>query len=1068
MTDLRGWLRAQNLEQLAETFEANDIDVDILSELTDEDLEKLGVSIGNRRRLLKAIGEAAAKSSESKPAATKAPGAPAPPEAAGAERRQVTVLFCDMVGSTALSEAVDPELLGALMRRYQDAAAGAIGRYGGFVAKFMGDGVLAYFGFPHAFEDAAERAVRAGIGILAEIGKIVRPDGAALQARVGIATGLVVVGEIIGAGSAQERTIVGETPNLAARLQALAAPDTILISEATQNLLGGLFELESAGAHELKGFARPMPAWRVVKEGAIESRFAAIRAGAATPLIGRAHEMGLLLDRWRLARQGEGQVVTLIGEAGIGKSRLIEALQEAVAAEPHGLIYLQCSPYHNDNALYPVIQHMARNAGFVSGDSSTVRIEKLSALFSQRATVDPAAVPLLAELLSVPDAPPVPGSPTPAQRKMATITLLADEIVRRGDVDTMLLIVEDAHWVDATTLELLTRLADGIARARLLIVVTARPDFVPPWLARAQSTLLTLSRLGRTDCANLIAGIAASHGLSGDTVAAIVEKTDGVPLFVEELTKSVMESAGEGGGAVPASLKDSLAARLDRLGEAREIAQVAAVIGRQFSLPLLEALSPKPGAELEAALAKLVAAGIVFPEGRGTEQRFNFKHALLRDAAYESLLLARRREWHERTARALEEHFPEAAANEPELLAYHFAEAGLTEKASDYRLRAGDRALSRSAYLEAIANFSAGLKLADTLPESGERQRRQLNFLLKLGPALGIIHGMQSAAAEEVYRRAAEIGEQIGDSTGLYRAKWGLWLNANLGRRTSLARDRAEELVRLAQRSSDSDLLLEAYHCRWSTAIFRGDVAAAIADGSLGIKSYDLSRHRHLGLAFGGHDPGVCAHVCSSLALQMSGDRERSNDLQVRGLTLAETLDHPNTIAHALYNIAMAHQIVRDREAAARCAQRAVTLAEKFGLQAWRASSLLLLAWAGATGAGTAEAARLIETEIDSATRVGPVPQVYLGLAGEILLAAGRPNDGIAYLDSAIAAVDEPGVGLYLPEIYRLRGECLLALDRNNKGDAQQAFTAAADIGRRQGATLFQRRAEASLRELAG
>ena len=1065
MSDLRGWLRAQNLEQLAETFEANDIDIDILSELTDGDLEKLGVSIGNRRRLLKAISEGTAKSPESKAASTEALGAFAPSEATGAERRQVTVLFCDMVGSTALSEAVDPELLGALIRRYQDAAAGAIGRYGGFVAKFMGDGVLAYFGFPHAFEDAAERAVRAAIGILAQIGKIARPDGAALQARVGIATGLVVVGEIIGAGSAQERTIVGETPNLAARLQALAAPNTILISEATQNLLGGLFELESAGAHELKGFARPMPVWRVVREGAIESRFAAIRAGAATPLIGRAHEMGLLLDRWRLARQGEGQVVTLVGEAGIGKSRLIEALQEAVATEPHGVLYWQCSPYHSDNALYPVIHHISRNAGFVSGDSSAARIGKLSALFSQRAAVDPAAVPLLAELLSVPDAPPVPGSPMPAQRKMATIGLLADEIVRRGEAKPMVLIVEDAHWSDATTLELLTRIADGIARARLLIVVTARPDFAPPWLTRAQSTFLTLGRLGRTDCADLIAGIAASHGLSRDTVAAIVEKTDGVPLFVEELTKSVVESAGEGGGAVPASLKDSLAARLDRLGEAREIAQVAAVIGRQFSLPLLEAVSPKPGAELEAALAKLVATGIVFPEGGGTEQRFSFKHALLRDAAYESLLMARRREWHERTARVLEEGFPEAAANEPELLAHHFGEAGLNEKACEYRMRAGDRALSRSAYNEAIANFSAGLKAAEALLPSPEAMRHQLDLLLKLGVARGIVHGMQSAAAEEAYRRAAEIAENLGDGNAAYRAKWGLWLNANLGRRTALARDRAQELVRLAQRSGDGDLLLEAYHCRWSTAIFRGEVASAIADGSLGIESYDLTRHRHLGIAFGGHDPGVCAHVCSSLALQMAGDRERSKDLQVRGLALAETLDHPNTIAHALYNIAMGHQMARDHEATAYCAQRALTLAEKFGLQAWRASSLLLLAWAGT---GTAEAARLIDTEIDSATRVGPVPQVYLGLAGEVLLAVGRSADGLAYLDDAIAGIDEPGVGLYLPEIYRLRGECLLAIDRGNKEQARQAFTTAADIGRRQGAILFQRRAEASLEKLVG
>jgi tetratricopeptide (TPR) repeat protein len=536
-------------------------------------------------------------------------------------------------------------------------------------------------------------------------------------------------------------------------------------------------------------------------------------------------------------------------------------------------------------------------------------------------------------------------------------------------------------------------------------------------------------------------------------------------LFVEELTKSVVESAGEGGGAVPASLKDSLAARLDRLGEAREIAQVAAVIGRQFSLPLLEAVSPKPGAELEAALAKLVATGIVFPEGGGTEQRFSFKHALLRDAAYESLLMARRREWHERTARVLEEGFPEAAANEPELLAHHFGEAGLNEKACEYRMRAGDRALSRSAYNEAIANFSAGLKAAEALLPSPEAMRHQLDLLLKLGVARGIVHGMQSAAAEEAYRRAAEIAENLGDGNAAYRAKWGLWLNANLGRRTALARDRAQELVRLAQRSGDGDLLLEAYHCRWSTAIFRGEVASAIADGSRGIESYDLARHRHLGIAFGGHDPGVCAHVCSSLALQMAGDRERSKDLQVRGLALAETLDHPNTIAHALYNIAMGHQMARDHEATAYCAQRALTLAEKFGLQAWRASSLLLLAWAGT---GTAEAARLIDTEIDSATRVGPVPQVYLGLAGEVLLAVGRSADGLAYLDDAIAGIDEPGVGLYLPEIYRLRGECLLAIDRGNKEQARQAFTTAADIGRRQGAILFQRRAEASLEKLVG
>ena len=1058
MSDLRNWLHKNNLEQYADAFEANDVDLDILPDLHEHDLEQLGVSLGNRRRLLKAIAERGSEAVPSKATDLE--------PSAGAERRQVTVLFCDMVGSTALSGEVDPEVLGNVIRRYQDVAAGAIGRFGGFVAKFMGDGVLAYFGFPHAFEDAAERAVRAAMGILAEVGGIERPDGACLQTRVGIATGLVVVGEIVGTGSAQERTIVGETPNLAARLQALAAPDTILVSETTQNLVRGLFELEPTGVHDLKGFARPMPVWRVVGEVAVVTRFAAIRTGGAMPLVGRAHEMGLILDRWGLARGGEGQIVTLIGEAGIGKSRSIEALQEAIAGEPHGCIYLQCSPHHSDSALYPVTQHISRTAGFATADLPQVRIEKLSALFTHRAASDASAIPLLAELLLIPDAPPAPTSLTPAQRKAGTIALLVDEIVRLGEARPMLLVVEDAHWIDATTLEMLTRISDSIGQARLLVLVTARTDFAPPWSARPHSTLLTLGRLGRAECAELVAGVAASRGLSAETVAAIVAKTDGVPLFAEELTKSVMELAGEDGAAVPATLKDSLMARLDRLGEAREIAQIAAVIGRQFTLALLDAVALRHGAELETALAKLVAAEIVFPEGRGLERSFSFKHALVRDAAYESLLLARRREWHERVARALEQRFTELTANEPELLAYHFGEAGLAELACNYRLRAGERAVSRSAYQEAIAHFSAGLKMAERLSDPAERMRRELDFLLKLGPALGLTRGMQSQDAEEAYRRAAEISEKLANGTALFSAKWGLWLNANLGRKTARARERAGELVMLAERSGDDHLLLEAYHCSWSTAIFRGDIASAIADGSLGIERYDMNRHRQLAEVFGGHDPGVCAHVCSALALQMAGDRERSNDLQTRGLALAETLNHPNTLAHALYNIAMCHQLVADRETTSAVARRALVLAERFGLSAWRASSLLLCCWASATGSSVTEAARVIDAEIDNATRVGPVPQVYLGLAGEVLLAAGRPTDGLAHLDSAIAAIDEPGVGLYLPEIYRLRGECLLALDRANKEQARQAFATAREIAKWQGAIVFERRAEAALAEL--
>jgi class 3 adenylate cyclase/tetratricopeptide (TPR) repeat protein len=1056
MGDLRDWLRRNNFEQYADAFEVNDIDLDILAELTDRDLEQLGVSLGNRRRLMKAIAGRGAEATPSKPSSPQASG--------DAERRQVTVLFSDMVGSTALSGKIDPELLGGLMRRYQDAAAGAIGRYGGFVAKFMGDGVLAYFGFPRAFEDAAERAVRAARDIIAEVGEIELPDGTRVQARIGIATGLVVVGEIIGTGIAQERTIVGETPNLAARLQALAAPDIVLVSDATRNLLGGLFELEPTGEHDLKGFARPVPVWRVRGEASVESRFAAIHAGRNLPLIGRGHEMGLMRERWQLARQGEGQIVTVVGEAGIGKSRAVEALQEALAAEPHARVNLQCSPHHSDSALYPVIQYLGRAARFAATDTPDMRIDKLGALFAQRTASDPAAIGLLAELLSIPLPASAASPQTPAQRKAATLALIVDEFLRIGDNDPVLIVLEDAHWIDATTLEMMMRLTDSIGRARSLALVTARPDFAPPWLARPQATLLTLGRLGRQECTQLVAGVAAAHGLSAATVAAIVAKTDGVPLFVEELTRSVMESAGDD-SQVPATLKDSLMSRLDRLGEAREVAQIAAVIGRQFSFALLDAVAPRHGDELEATLAKLIAAGIVFPEERNLERSFSFKHALVRDAAYESLLLARRREWHGRIANALETQFADTAAREPDLLAYHFGEAGLSARACDYRMRAGDQAISRSAYPEAIAHFSAGLKLAEALP-APEGMHRQLDFLLKLGAALIVTHGMRSVEVEDAYTRANEIGEKLGDGPRLFQAKWGLWINANLKRKTALARDRARELVTLAQNSGDEELLLEAYHCRWSTAFFRGDVSDAVADSRTGIELYDMARHRHLGHAFGGHDPGVCAHSQCGNSQQLAGDAQGATRSLAQAVTLAELLDHPNSLAHGLHNSGMGHQLGGDRDAAYIAAHRAAGLADKFGLLQWRAGSLVLASWATAIGSGIADAVRVIDAEIDNASAVGPVPQYYLGLAAEVLLAAGRPADGLAHLDRAIAGIDEPGIGFYLPEIYRLRGACLLALGRDNKDEARSDFATALDIARRQGAVILERRAAASLSEL--
>jgi predicted ATPase len=579
---------------------------------------------------------------------------------------------------------------------------------------------------------------------------------------------------------------------------------------------------------------------------------------------------------------------------------------------------------------------------------------------------------------------------------------------------------------------------------------------------------LTLGRLSRAECTQLITGVAAAHDLSPETIATIVGKTDGVPLFAEELTKSVVESAGDSGAAVPATLKDSLMARLDRLGEARELAQIAAVVGRQFSMSVLEALFPKSRADLEAALAKLLAAEIVLPEGGGPERRFTFKHGLLRDAAYESLLLARRRNWHERTARVLE-RFPEFTANEPEVLAYHFGAAGLTDLACAYRMRAGDRAVSRSALTEAAAHFTAGVKLAESLANPAERLPRQLEFLLKLGPTLMATRGMQSAAVEETYRRAAEIGTTMGDAVSTFKAKWGLWMNVNLGRKTALARKRADELVALAQQSNDDDLLLEAYHCRWSTAFFRGEVAAALADSRIGINAYDMKRHSHLTHIYGGHDPGVCAHAVAGISLALGDTQHDGAESVARAVALAETLDHPNSLAHALWELALFNQLIKNRENVLAASCRVIALTEKYGLAPYRTSGLLLQIWAEATtGAGLAKAAQIFDAEIDNVIAVGTVPQYFLGLASETLLDAGRPTDGLAYADRALAAIDEPSVGYYLPEIYRLRGECLLALDRNNKKEARHAFETARDVARQQGATIFERAALASISKLAG
>jgi class 3 adenylate cyclase/predicted ATPase len=1072
MQQIADWLEKLNLGQYAQRFAENDIDVSVLPYLTDADLEKIGVSLGHRRKILAAIAELpGASPSKYEPADGVEPK---PQETA--ERRQVTVMFSDLVGSTALSGRIDPEDLREVISAYQKCVAETVQRFGGFVAKYMGDGVLVYFGYPQAHEDDAEGAVRAGLELVAAVGAL--KTHAPLETRVGIATGLVVVGDLIGSGEAQERGIVGETPNLAARLQSNAEPNSVVIAESTRKLVGSLFELEDLGAQNLKGIVGPVRAWVALRPSSVESRFEALHAGGLTELVGHKEELELLLRRWSKAKTGEGQVVLLSGEPGIGKSRLTAALLERLATEPHTRLRYFCSPQRTDSALYPIISQMERAAGFARGDTAETKLDKLDAVLSQTVTpIQDAA--LFAEILSLPNDGRYPAlALDPQQRRQKTLEALTAQVDALSRQKPVLMILEDAHWADPTSIEAFSRAVDWTRTFGVLLIVTYRPEFEPPWTGRPNVTVLTLNRLGEREIAAMIDDVTGNKRLPESVKHDIIERTDGIPLFVEEITKAVLEAESEGvteravaaipspSVAVPASLHASLMARLDRLGSAKDVAQIGAVIGREFSHALLAAVACRPETELQSALDRVIEASLLFGQGVPPHATYMFKHALVQDAAYGTLLREPRRALHARIAETIESQFDEIAENQPELLAHHFGEAGLAGPACDYRMRAGDRAVSRSGYKEAVAHFSVGLKSVEALPQSADRMRRQLDFLVKLGPALMVARGYGSAEVEDACQRAAEIGETLDDRAAVYKAKWGLWVNARGRFKTALARDRANELLMLAQHSGDGDQLLEAYHCRWSTALLRGDVAATLDNSGIGVETYDTASHGHLGQAFGGHDPGVCAHACRAIALQQSGDREQAQKSGAAGIALAEALDHPHSLGHAFNNLGICLQLVGDRDATLAAARGAVALAQKFGLLPWRAGGLLLTGWATAVGAGIADAARLIDAEIDNATATAPFSQYFLGLAGEVLLAAGRPADGLAHLDRAIARIAEPGVGFYLPEIHRLRGECLLSLSRRNKAKARQAFMAARDVARLQGATLFELRAKTRLVEM--
>jgi class 3 adenylate cyclase/tetratricopeptide (TPR) repeat protein len=1076
--DVGSWLRELGLGRYEPAFIENAIDSDVLPELTEGDLKKLGIPLGDRKRLIKAIRAMVAGS----PAAFTISGVGEDAQsgqlrAAAAERRHLTVMICDLVGSTVLSTRLDPEDVGAVINAYHAACARIVQAYDGFIADFRGDGILAYFGHPRAHEDDAERTVRAGLDIIAAVAELKTPAAEPLAVRVGIATGLVVIGDLSGEGALREHAVVGDTPNLAARFQALAEPGTIAVAASTRRLLGDLFRLRDLGLHEVKGIAEPVAAWAVEGVSASESRFEAVRVAGLTDLIGREAELDFLLERQRLAWKGEGQIVLISGEPGIGKSRLAAALDERIAGEPHTRLRYQCSPYHSNSALRPFIANLERTAEFKADDTPEQRLDKLEALLAMDASGVQAVAPLFAALLSIPFGeryPPVALSPT--QQRRRTLAALLDHFEGLARAQPILLLFEDAHWADATSLELLDLTIERVRQLPVLALFTFRPEFEPPWVGLPNVGALTLGRLDRNDVESMVAQVTGGRALPAEVMKQIVAKTDGNPLFVEELTKAVLEAGilvedAEGYRldgplpplAIPETLQDSLMARLDRLVSVREIAQIGAAIGREFSYSLVHALVGRDETALKHALAQLEQAELVFRRGEPPEAVYSFKHALVRDAAYESLLKSRRHQLHGQIARALVQRFPNVVASEPEIVARHFTEAGLVEPAIDYWLKAGNLALSRSANAEAVKHLRQGIELTQSLAPSPERVRKELEFYLALGPATAATEGYAAPETLKVFSHARDLLGDGGTLTEQMTVLWGVYLAHAM---------RGEYIAALAVARQCLALAAHHEHPGMSALGNRFVGQTLWSMGAFVDARFHLERALDLCVAnqeviasyrrFGADDQ-VIAFSWLSRTLWILGFPEQAAAASRQALARARTMGLAFTTVFALDGEAFLGVLGADPESAAAHANEAAAYGIEHNLADYEVRARFSQGALLAQGGDPEHGIELMRNAMAAADSNGARNRctLYLGHIAAAHASLGQPDVGLTLLDEAIQTAETLGERFFEAELHRLRGDLLLMLGR--EGEAETGLLRALTIARQQEARWWELRAATSL-----
>jgi len=1069
------WLASLGLSEYAQRFAENHVDASVLRDLTDQDLTELGVPLGHRRKMLRAIAEL------DRPALEPAEAATEPVPSDEAERRLLTVMFCELVGSAALSAPLDPEDIWGVIASYHACIGEVVGRHNGMIARYMDDGVLAYFGYPRAQEDDAEQAVRAALVLVDSVPNLQTNVDAALQVRIGIATGTVVVTELLIDETPAEKSVVGETPNLAARLQTLAEPGTVLICPSTRRLTGGHFDYRDLGPLALKGWAEPVPVWQVLGPSGVAGRFEAMHKTKLPPLFGREEETELLLRRWRHASQGEGRVVVLTGEPGIGKSHIALALGERLQSEPYATLRCFCSAHHTNSALFPFIGQLERAAGFERSDSPTEKLSKLDALVTQ-STIDPERVAVLANLLALQASDHFRLQElTPQKRKEKTFAALLAQLDGLAARQPVFMIFEDIHWIDPTSLELLATIVEHVPQLRVLLVITTRSEFTPPWPSYPHTTTIPLTRLDRRACAALVERVTAGKTLPKEVTEEILARTDGVPLFIEELTKTVLESGllQERDGhyvlerplpslAIPTTLHASLMARLDRLAPVREVAQIGAVAGREFHYELLHAVAGMPRERLEDALGQLARAELIFRRGESPHAVYTFKHTLVRDAAYASLLKSRRAHLHAAIANALEQQFPDIAQTQPETLAHHLTEAGLVEKAIGYWLQAGKNAAQRSANLEAIAHLRRGIELTGRLPADAGRDRSELDFQLVLGPCLIATQGPAASTAVATFARARELCERLGEPPESLQVRfWLATVNVVRGELPQ-ALEAVEGMPSAAEARGNRGALLNVIRGRAMILMFMGRIIEAREELERAVEMFGASEEAdRLAARAAGQDAGVAMLAFAAWVLWILGQVDEAAARMGAALERADAVQHAHTHAYAWYYASVLYALRGEPAIAQSYAERCLSISEQQGFRQWLGLARAIQGICAAVLDASAGRLDEVKTALDEYQRAG----YQLGLTAQFvllcpaLLLRNEPEAALELIDQGLAIVSHNSERFFEAELYRLKARALLMRGASD-AEAESLLDQALRTARSQQARSLELRAATDLARL--